>query len=1290
MAETERYDASTREQLESGGATARSTNLPPRFEVRGELGRGGMGAVFWAFDTKLQQDVAIKLLTGDAGDDHMRQRFRQEAKELSSFTHPNIVTLLDFGEFEGEDYIVLEFLRGGNLLDWIATKPSVKEVVDRFIAIAQGLDYIHNRGIVHRDLKPENILLTEDGQPRITDFGVARRMEKTTRFTAAGTILGTSTYMAPEQIMSSEVGPPADIYSLGICLFEALTGLPPFVASQHFALLQAHLTETAPSARSKRADIPEELDRLVARMLKKKPEERPGSAQEVVAALRDLNIPAQTEPETARLIDRPKAWGDLMLQLDAMKAGEGVGFHLVGPSGSGRTRLLKQFCQEAKLRGIRTMVLAPSHEPTDALKKLWHILGPTCPLQEILAYEGATGCASWLRKRLEGAPPTLLVADDSERHDPTALAVLRALSLLTPPPGSGWVISSTPAQKVSDGSGPVIELAPMERRDLDRMFEGIRGAAPSHQVSLWLESRSAGWPRQAKLLAYGVPDPKGEPPTDLAGLARHNLEKLSENARLTLEVIALAHSPAPYDLLVDGTGLAHRSLDRALTELVEGGFAEEEWAQPDCFRVGHSLYRELVTRALPERTARRLHQAMAHHYEKSERSTLQGRHLLAAGDTDKAYPILLAEADRAKELGFLPLAQQLLKSALTCSDPRSGDVAESQSRLAEVALESGQVEESKRILSEMAPTSLGCKLQADLVRATMANMESEPVDESKLITPRNANPTTIREMHLSITLHRQLAKAASRLEDFDRAAEHMRQAFKLANHLNEPETWGQVLVASGYLKLNQGDAAEAEVEARQAIEKTRHSENPRWRAKSYELLGEVQMALGAPSRAALSFQQALEISRDALLDKRCLKLERKFQKAQKGEGMVPLPVPVAKPESEALPLPAPVVVPAERVVTDEAKPDETSVLPVKEEVREQTAPVITEKDKEPSPPPAPEPPPPKPDLDRNEETPSPPIVEPVPAPPPPVPIPPTPPAAVAKTSVVPKLIIALLLLVIVGGGAALGYQNWAQTPGKLTLTTKPDEVKMTYGDTTRKVSSDQPVELPPGEYDIKLSAEGFTSVERHISIKRGTETRLELNLVATHGAIKFSELPDNTTVYVNGAEKKDLKKDSEIKLPANKYTLKFVKRLYATKEMPVDLQPGEIEDVKVALTPVKGELIINCDQPNAVIMVNARKSNWQAPIELKPGKYSLVATLEGFLKQEESAELTAGKTTTITFKKFEKKPPPPPPPVEPVYYDPPPQQPYYPSGSTGYGSTGSGSGSGGGSGSGSTDGIDYQ
>jgi serine/threonine protein kinase/tetratricopeptide (TPR) repeat protein len=1227
-----------------------------------------MGAVFWAYDQKLNQDVAVKLLTGDSGDEQMTARFRQEAKELSSFTHPNIVTLLDFGQFEGEDYIVLEFLRGGNLLDWIAKKPSVAEVVDRFASIAQGLDYIHNRGIVHRDLKPENILLTEDAQPRITDFGVARRMEKSTRFTAAGTILGTSTYMAPEQIMSSEVGPPADIYSLGVCLFEALTGQPPFVANQHFALLQAHLTETAPSARSKRPDIPEELDRLVARMLKKKPEERPGSAQEVLAALKDLNITIQPEPETASLVDRPKAWGELMQQLDMLKAGEGVGCHLVGPSGSGRSRLLKQFCQEAKIRGIRTLVLSPHHEPTESLKRIWHLLGPTCPLQEILAFEGATGCATWLRKRLETGPPTILVADDSERHYPTALSVLRALSLLTPPPGSGWLISSTPAQKIADSASPVIELSAMERRHLDRLFEGVRGTLPGPLVSSWLESRSAGWPRQAKLLAHAVPDPTSEPPSDLAGLARRNLERLSENARLTLEVICLAHSPAPYDLLLAGTGLAHRSLDKALGELVEGGYAEEEWTLTDCFRVGHDLYKELINQQLPERTARRLNAAMAHYYEKREDTTLRGRHLLAAGDVERAYPVLLEEADRAKELGFLPLAHQLLKSALTCSDPPSADLAESQCRLAEVALESGAIEESKKILSETAPKSLGCKLQTDVVRTTMANMESEPVDESKLVTPRNANPTTIREMHLSITLHRQLAKAASRQEDFDRAHEHLRQAFKLANHLNEPETWGQVLVASGYLKLSQGDAAEAEVEARQAIEKTRHSENPRWRAKSFELLGEVQMALGAPSRAALSFQQALEISRDALLDKRCLKLERKFHKAQKGEPLTPPPAAgseqkqpaaarTAPPEMATPSLPAAPEAEIDAVAAPVEAPPPAVPVAVAEVVVAPAAPL---------------PDPVSPSMPAKVVLPASP--EPAkPVGPPPGTVSEQPPAK----SMLPRLMFAAVAFMLLTAAAGYGYQVWSTTPGRLIVTIEPSTVTMAYSDQSVQLTSGQPLTLPPGNYDLTFSADGFQSAQRKAVIPRGGEFPLELKLEATHGSIKLVEMPPGATVYLNGQEKKDLKAGQELKLKAAKYTLKFTKRLYATKEVPVDLQPGEVEEIKVALTPIKSELKVTSDQPKALILLNGKKTNWKEPLVLNPGLHRLKASLDGYITQDKEIELKPGDSKTVSFAKFEKEPPPPPEPAPYVpEYVPEYVPPYVPPSNGSGGSGGSGGGSG--------------
>ena len=1256
MAETEKYDNSTR--VDGPAGEARTNRLPPRFEIRGELGRGGMGAVIWAYDEKLKQEVAVKILTADPNDDSLAARFRQEAKELSSFTHPNIVTLLDFGSFEGEDYIVLEFLKGGNLLDWISQKPSIPEVVERFTQIAQGLDYIHHRGIVHRDLKPENILLTSEGQPRITDFGVARRMEQQTRFTAAGTILGTSTYMAPEQIMSSEVGPPADIYSLGVCLFEALTGQPPFIATQHFALLQAHLTETAPSVRSKRDDVPEELDRLVNRMLKKTPEERPASAQEVITALREINVSTPVEPKVFRKIERPAAWSALMGHMQEIKAGQGFGCHLVGPTGSGRSYLLKQFCLEAKTKGVRTIVVAPTHEPVEALKRLWFLLGPSCPLREILAVEGPTGAANWIRRRLEGcSQPTVLVVDDIERHLPTTLAVFRALGQLTPPPSAGWIISSTPAQRFSEAGGSVVELTPMSQGDLNVLFDSVRGFEPGPELSNWLSARSAGWPRQAKLLANALPDSVVDPPSDPTGQVLHNFDRLSENARLTLEVLCLAHQPVPYDLMVAGTGLAHRTLDKGLSEIVQAGYAEEDWTQPDHFRVAHDLYRELLAKGLPERTSRRLHMAIAAFYERTEFSTERGRHLLAAGEKDKAFQTLMYEADYAKELGFLPLAHNLLKAALTCAGSPTTDVAESKARLAEVALDSGKVEESKKLLADLAPKSLSGKLQADLVRATMANRESEIFDESVLLTPRGTSPTTIREMHLSIVLHRQLAKAASRAEDFERASEHLEQALKLAHTVNEPDVWGQVLVASGFLKLQQGEAAEAEVEARQAIEKTRHSENPRWRTKSYELLGEVQMALGAPARAALSFQQALEIAKDALLDKRCTKLERKLYKAQKGESLTPLnaPRPVVVPH-----LPATEECPP--TVVDEVSPllqpqgDNVQVRVVEEprstSHQQNVAPVSVE--------------PLSQQVSQAQAAESQPSQPPV------------------RRSPVLLLAVAGLLVLALLGGAIAGYQNWSNQPGTLTLHSHPPTVDLKYPglEAPIKVTSGTPINLPPGSYKLEISADGFKAETRQIEIQRAGQLQLDFKLVSTFGALKLLNWPEKTTLTIEGV-KTEVKPGAEIRLPVGKHKLVAEKRLFEKVERTVVIRPAEIEELTIKLKPVLGDLAITTNPPNAVVFLDGKRHSGKSNTTvgaIKPGDYDVKVTLDGYYAAEKRVEVKAGQASKLEFslEKIVEAPPahvePPQQPTwNPAPYDPGPP----PASSSSGGSGGSGSGGGG-------------
>jgi serine/threonine protein kinase len=261
--------------------------LPDRFEVLGELGRGGTSIVFRALDKKRDQEVAVKVLLKDSEED----RFQREAERLASISHPNVVSFLEVGRYEGRDFLVMEYLEMGDITGYVKNL-TVVEILRFFIQICDGLAHLHDRGIVHRDIKPANILVDSAGCPQITDLGVARQMERNTRLTQAGTILGTYSYLAPEQILSSTVGPKADIYSLGICLFCALTGRKPFEAENEFNMLKAHLEEPPPSILEYIPEAPECLDELINEMLAKEEDDRPRSARAVAdmlgEAIRDL------------------------------------------------------------------------------------------------------------------------------------------------------------------------------------------------------------------------------------------------------------------------------------------------------------------------------------------------------------------------------------------------------------------------------------------------------------------------------------------------------------------------------------------------------------------------------------------------------------------------------------------------------------------------------------------------------------------------------------------------------------------------------------------------------------------------------------------------------------------------------------------------------------------------------------------------------------------------------------------------------------------------------------------
>lgn len=279
-----------------------SQNLPARFKLDFELGRGGMGVVYKAFDSAFGRDVAIKVLAEGLADAELVHRFRRESAEHSELSHPNVVRCHEFGTHGSVDYLVMEYVDGGCLRDFVDRCGGYQDIVRAYREICLGLEHIHTQGIVHRDVKPRNILFTMEGEPKISDFGIARRISGTSELTQTGIIMGTSAYLAPEQILSSKtVTPSADLYALGVCLFESLTGRLPFSKETDYLLLRAHISEEPPAPSSLKPELPHALDKIVLSLLGKNPSQRPPSAlaaANMLEALLDADLRAGTSTKT--------------------------------------------------------------------------------------------------------------------------------------------------------------------------------------------------------------------------------------------------------------------------------------------------------------------------------------------------------------------------------------------------------------------------------------------------------------------------------------------------------------------------------------------------------------------------------------------------------------------------------------------------------------------------------------------------------------------------------------------------------------------------------------------------------------------------------------------------------------------------------------------------------------------------------------------------------------------------------------------------------------------------------
>ncbi|MBI9043952.1 MAG: serine/threonine protein kinase [Anaerolineaceae bacterium] len=263
-----------------------------RYHIVEKLGRGGMAAVYKAFDTHLERNIAIKvILPGHQHADQFLKRFDREAKTLAKLNHPNIVSILDYGDYQGMPYLVMEYISGGTLKERMGQPLHYKDAIQLVLPIAEALSEAHQNNIIHRDIKPANILIDENGSPLLSDFGISKILESDSEaaaLTGTGVGIGTPEYMAPEQGHGKKIDQRADIYALGIVFYELVTGKKPFQADTPMATLIKQLTEPLPHPSQYIQGLPPLVEQVIFKSLTKNPDDRYQTMQDFTAALKRI------------------------------------------------------------------------------------------------------------------------------------------------------------------------------------------------------------------------------------------------------------------------------------------------------------------------------------------------------------------------------------------------------------------------------------------------------------------------------------------------------------------------------------------------------------------------------------------------------------------------------------------------------------------------------------------------------------------------------------------------------------------------------------------------------------------------------------------------------------------------------------------------------------------------------------------------------------------------------------------------------------------------------------------
>ena len=271
------------------------------YRIISQVGKGGMATVYKAYQSSMDRNVAIKVLPRQLAESpEFAARFQQEARIIARLEHPHILPVFDFGESDGVTYFVMRYLEAGTLKTKMEAGPLSLSEIDRlFTQLAEALNYAHGHGIIHRDLKPANALIDGDGNLFLTDFGIAKLLESASpRLTQTDAILGTPAYISPEQAKAETVNQRSDIYSLGIILYEMVTGSVPFVADTPLAVILKHISDPLPPPSILKKDIPESIEQVILKALAKEPDNRYATAAEFLSTWKRALEEKETAPHT--------------------------------------------------------------------------------------------------------------------------------------------------------------------------------------------------------------------------------------------------------------------------------------------------------------------------------------------------------------------------------------------------------------------------------------------------------------------------------------------------------------------------------------------------------------------------------------------------------------------------------------------------------------------------------------------------------------------------------------------------------------------------------------------------------------------------------------------------------------------------------------------------------------------------------------------------------------------------------------------------------------------------------